>query len=78
MKRLVKMRAYLEIEETQRLEDAAACPRDKLLIRLLVRLGCRVSEALTLTVEDIDFYQRTVRIEHLKSRVRLVCTPFLN
>jgi integrase/recombinase XerD len=74
MKRLAKMRAYLEIEETQRLENAAICLRDKLLVRLLARLGCRVSEALALTVDDIDFLHGGVRIEHLKSRIRLVCT----
>jgi len=69
-----KVKAYLEIEETEKLEDAATCLRDRLLIRLLARLGCRVSEALALTVEDIDFTKGTVRIEHLKSRIRLVCT----
>jgi len=68
-----EMKAYLEIEETEKLENAATCLRDKLLIRLLGRLGCRVSEALALTVEDIDFEQGTVRIEHLKLRVRLIC-----
>ena len=49
------MKAYLEIKETETLENAATCLRDKLLIRLLVRLACRVSEALALTVDDIDF-----------------------
>jgi len=68
-----KVKAYLEVEETEKLEDAATCLRDRLLTRLLARLGCRVSEALALTVEDIDFTQGTVRIEHLKSRIRLVC-----
>jgi integrase/recombinase XerD len=68
------MRAYLEIEETDRLGNAATCLRDKLLIRLLARLGCRVSEALAITVDDIDFQQSTVRIEHLKSRIRLACS----
>lgn len=67
------MKAYLEIEETEKLENGATCVRDKLLIRLLVRLGCRVSEALALTVEDIDLIQGMVTIEHLKSRIRLVC-----
>lgn len=68
------MKAYLEIEETEKLERAATCLRDKLLTRLLRRLGCRVSEAMALTVEDLDLEQGTVRIEHLKSRIRLVCT----
>jgi integrase/recombinase XerD len=44
-----------------------------LLIRLLFRLGCRVSEALALTVKDIDYRHGTVTIEHLKSRISLNC-----
>jgi len=67
------MRAYLEIEEIEKLENSATCVRDKLLIRLLARLGCRVSEALALEVKDIDFLNATVTIEHLKSRIRLGC-----
>ena len=68
------MKAYLELDETEKLEAAATCVRDKLLIRLLARLGCRVSEALALTADDIDFDQGLVRIKHLKSRIRLICT----
>jgi len=67
------MRAYLEIEEVERLENAALCLRDKLLIRLPARLGCRISEALALKVEDIDFTQGMVTIEHLKSCIKLAC-----
>jgi len=40
---------------------------------LLVRLGCRVSEALSLEVKDIDFMQGTVKIEHLKMRINMAC-----
>jgi integrase/recombinase XerD len=68
------MKAYLEMEETEQLEKAATYLRDKLLIRLLVRLGCRISEALALGVEDIDFVQGMVTIKHLKSRTRLTCS----
>lgn len=66
-------KAYLEVDEVQRLEQAAEYLRDKLLIRLLFRLGCRVSEVLSLGVEDIDFKKGTVTIQHLKSRVKLSC-----
>jgi integrase/recombinase XerD len=68
------VKAYLEIEETEKLEEAATCLRDKLLIRLLVRLGCRISEALGLEEKDIDFVRATVTIEHLKSRINLSCS----
>ena len=66
-------REYLEIPDTTRLEVAAKTPRDRLLIRILSRLGCRVSEELSLTVEDIDFASGRVLIVHLKSRVWLSC-----
>lgn len=67
------MKTYLETEETEQLENTATCLRDKLLIRLLARLGCRISEALALQVGDIDFARRMVTIEHLKSRVKFTC-----
>ena len=67
------MKAYLELDETGKLEGAATCVRDRLLIQLLAKLGCRISEALALTVEDIDFGRGTVTIEHLKTRLKLAC-----
>jgi len=67
------MKAYLEPEEVALMEKAATCFRDRLLIRLLFRLGCRVSEALALGVEDVDSAQSAVTIQHLKSRLRLSC-----
>jgi len=67
------MRVYLELAETEDLENAATCVRDRVLVRILARLGCRISEALALEVKDIDFDEGTVTIKHLKSRLRLVC-----
>jgi len=67
------MKAYLEPAEIEMMERVASCLRDRLLIRLLFRLGCRVSEALALKVSDIDFEQGTVTILHLKTRIRLSC-----
>jgi len=67
------MKAYLELSELKQLEEGATCMRDRLLIRLLARLGCRISEALALTVKDIDFGSGTVTILHLKSRINLYC-----
>jgi integrase/recombinase XerD len=67
------VKTYLEPEEVKLMEEAAGCMRDRLLIRLLFRLGCRISEALELTVDDIDLNEGLVRITHLKSRVKLLC-----
>lgn len=66
-------KAYLEPEEISCMEQAATNLREKILIHLLFRLGCRVSEALSIKVDDIDFNQGTVMIIHLKRRVKLSC-----
>ena len=66
-------KAYLIPEEIEQMEQAAKYLRDKLLIRLLFRLGCRVSEALGIAVDDVDFSQGTVTIAHLKVRTNLAC-----
>lgn len=67
------MRAYLEPEEVTLMENAATNLRDRLLIQMLFRLGCRVSEALGVTVEDIDLTKGTVTIQHLKTHLKLGC-----
>ena len=78
-------KAYLEPEEIELLEGGALaydrrerkwkpCLMYQLLIRLLFRLGCRVSEALGIGVADIDFKNKRVTIQHLKTRVKLSCS----
>jgi integrase/recombinase XerD len=67
------MKAYVEPQEVTQMERAATNLQDKLLIRLLFHLGCRISEALAIKVEDIDFEQGTISIIHLKRRVKLSC-----
>jgi len=67
------MKAYLEPGEIVLLESAATNLRDRLLIRLLFHLGCRIGEALSIKVEDIDFDQSMVTIRHLKARIELHC-----
>ena len=80
------MKAYLEPAEVEKLEQAAVawnpqtgrmepCARNRLLIRLLFRLGCRVSEALAVAEEDVDFDQGAVTIEHLKERLTQSTLP---
>ncbi len=66
-------KAYLEMADVNALEEAATNKRDRLIIRLLSRLGCRVSEALGIAVQDIDFAAGTVSIQHLKKKLNLSC-----
>jgi len=66
-------KVYLEANDIESIERAATNMRDKLLVRLLFHLGCRISEALSLSIEDIDFDKGTITIQHLKSRIKLAC-----
>jgi integrase/recombinase XerD len=67
------MKTYVEPEEITLMEKATTNLRDRLLVRLLFHLGCRVSEALALTVEDVDLGRSTITIKHLKARLKLSC-----
>ncbi|MFO7997225.1 MAG: tyrosine-type recombinase/integrase [Dehalococcoidia bacterium] len=68
------MKSYLESQEVILMEKAASNLRDQLLVRVLFHLGCRVSEALALSVDDIDFDQSVVTIRHLKRRLTIFCS----
>jgi integrase/recombinase XerD len=67
------MKTYLDPRDVELMEKCANSVRDKLLVRLLFRLGCRVSEILNLKVVDIDYEQATITVLHLKTRSRLMC-----
>lgn len=67
------MKTYLDLQDVEKIESCAISLRDRLLIRLLFHLGCRVSEALDVTTSDIDFERETVTILHLKTRSLLLC-----
>ena len=68
------VKVYLELDDMVAMEMAATSLRDRLLIRMLSRLGCRISEVLGLTLQDVDFIHGTVTIKHLKARPKLSCT----
>jgi integrase/recombinase XerD len=67
------VKAYLEPEEIVMMETAAANLRDRLLVRLLFHLGCRISETLALAPENVDFVHGTITIQHLKTSLKLSC-----
>jgi integrase/recombinase XerD len=67
------MKTYVEPVEVLRMEKEATNQRDRLLVRLLFRLGCRVSEVLAIAVSDVDVDRARVTIQHLKYRIKLLC-----
>ena len=67
------LKTYLEPREVERLIGAATNLRDKLIIQLLARTGCRVSEHCSLEAANIDFQRSIILIEHLKRIARRQC-----
>lgn len=67
------MKTYLDPFEIALLEKAATNMRDQLFIRVLSHSGCRISEAIKLTVDDIDLVKGAIRIQHLKARIKASC-----
>ncbi len=65
--------AYLTFKHIDVIIEAAINLRDRLLMWLLSRTGCRVSEILSVAVEDIDLASGVIIIKHLKRRIKLSC-----
>ena len=65
-------RKYLTPEEGRRfLKSARKLPRDEALFcQLIYYTGMRISEALGLTIQNIDFVTEVVRIRSLKKRAQ--------
>jgi integrase/recombinase XerD len=66
-------KTYLQPQDVDLLERQASSLRDRLLIRVLFCTGCRISEALGLTLRDVDFEEGALTIQHLKARISLSC-----
>ena len=57
-----KIPNYLSHDEIQKLIENAKFKKHELLIKLLYSSGLRVSEAVSLKVEDINFEEKTVKV----------------
>jgi integrase/recombinase XerD len=64
------LKGYLEPEQVERLIATATNPRDALLVRIPWRTGIRVSELISIRIQDIDFHNRAIVIKVLKMRKR--------
>ena len=62
-----------EVSDLDRLIATANNPRDKALAAVLGRDGLRISEAIQLKENNIDFERGTLTIVHLKERMKLKC-----
>src|SRR3990170_484333 len=79
------MKTFVDVSEVDLLEANAVtfdrraqawvpCLRNRLLIRLIFRTGCRVGEVLPLGVEDVDLDLAMVKVVKEKDRLRLFCS----
>ena len=59
-------------EEVRSLIRVAIDPIDKLIISLLLETGLRASEALSVTIRDIDFRRRAIRVRGKYGKERIV------
>jgi len=68
------IKTYLTNEEISAMIAATPFHRDKALLAFYADTGCRVSEAVALKVEHIDFVNSQVLIPHLKVGIRKKCS----
>jgi integrase len=59
---------YFSKEEIKEIIDNIANERDKLFLNLLWQTGLRVSKAISIRVENIDFYSKILRVKCLKKK----------
>ena len=64
------LKGYMTPAECKKVVDAADNLRDTLLLRLLWRTGARISEVLSLELDDILYDDRVIIIKTLKRRKR--------
>lgn len=65
-------RQALSVEELERLRDACKGYREKALVEFLVSSGCRLSEVAQLSMEDLNFNDRTVTVTGKGDKERIV------
>ena len=64
------LKGYLEPEQVEKLIAAALNPRDVLLVRIPWRTGIRVSELISIRIQDVDSENRAIVIKVQKMRKR--------
>lgn len=70
-----KIPSYLLEDEVEMLINGITDPRDKAFVALLIDTGLRLSEALQLDVDDVNFEERTLFVKSRKGGVPQV-VPF--
>lgn len=64
----------IEADDLNRLIDACRTPRDVAILIVLADCGLRASGMISVSIDDVDFAERTIRVREKRGRVRAV--PF--
>jgi len=67
------IKTFLTVKEIKEMVARAPTLRDTVIIMFLADVGCRVSELVTIKVENIDMDKGLVLIPHLKVGIRKRC-----
>ena len=66
----IKLPKYMQDDEIKAMMERCSNRRDRLIIKLMMTCGMRVSEVIGITPEDIDIRNRTVRVHGKGSKDR--------
>jgi site-specific recombinase XerD len=61
-----KERTYIDVKEYEELIQAVKQPTIKTIIQFLFYTGLRITECLTLTLDDVDLEEETIFVQHGK------------
>lgn len=67
-----RLREGLTIQEVLNLNEACRTLRDRALLELFISTGCRVGEVENITLSDIDFNEKTIRVIGKGNKQRIV------
>jgi len=70
---MLKTKAYLTNDDIEAMLQNEPSLRNRAILRLLWRGGMRVSELVSIDVEDIDFRGQVLTIRRLKESIKLAC-----
>ena len=68
-----RLRKSMTIEELEKMRIACKTPRERALIEFLFSTGCRISEVSNCNINDINFYDNTIRVVGKGNKERIVC-----
>ncbi|MGP1412213.1 MAG: site-specific tyrosine recombinase/integron integrase [Peptoanaerobacter stomatis] len=68
----INTRNSLKIEEQEKIRDICKDIREKAIVEILISTGCRLSEIANINIDDVDIYNRSIKVIGKGNKVRTV------